>query len=532
MRRIFYLVNVMLMLTMIGCTNGGQEKGAAGSRAPKPKDTIHTRQAAMAIYGYQPVQALQIIDKAVAVGNLSEWQADMCRARIYSATLMRTQLDSLLGQSAGARLDTALAIGERLLSHDSIKTHLKLRQDVLEVLANTERIKANMTGWLQRSQEYIEVCRQIGATAEIDALRTEAEIGAAYHAMGRHEEGMAKLDSVITQLEISFHREVGGGTFNGLDALIIAQKRKIAILGAHNQYAETLPLGRRILELLDDYEAHPDQYHDGSHREPKNDEKRADYIRFYRSQAQNYITAAYTALSEHNNMLETFRQIENSVHDGTAREHIARYNALQQQMEAEHQRSLANRSELIAVGIGILALLLLVFAVVVIFKNRTISRKNHLLAQQIAEHVTYKKKYWTEIREQAPVADPDEDSLNDEQLFQHIHDAILRERLFLDPSFGRQTIIERFQLSKERVGAIFSKGSEHSKMSGYIQQLRLEYAAKLLIEQPERSIVQIASDCGFSSHTYFSICFRQHFGMSPSDYRRDVSIRKSPPDDF
>ena len=83
-----------------------------------------------------------------------------------------------------------------------------------------------------------------------------------------------------------------------------------------------------------------------------------------------------------------------------------------------------------------------------------------------------------------------------------------------------QTIIERFQLSKERVGAIFSKGSEHTKLSNYIQQLRLEYAAKLLIEQPDKSIVQIASECGFSSSTYFSDRFRKSFGMSPSDFRK------------
>lgn len=38
----------------------------------------------------------------------------------------------------------------------------------------------------------------------------------------------------------------------------------------------------------DDYEAHPDSYRDGTHREPRNDQKRDDYIRFYRSQAQNF----------------------------------------------------------------------------------------------------------------------------------------------------------------------------------------------------------------------------------------------------
>ena len=147
-------------------------------------------------------------------------------------------------------------------------------------------------------------------------------------------------------------------------------------------------------------------------------------------------------------MLTAFEKIEQGVRSVTAHEHIARYNALQQQMEAERQRSLANRSELIAIGIGILALFLLVFAVVVIVKNRIISRKNRLLAQQIAEHVTYKKKYWTEIRAQAPVATPDEDSLTDEQLFQHIHDVIVRERRFrqhfgLSPSDFRSDVLEQ-----------------------------------------------------------------------------------------
>ena len=36
------------------------------------------------------------------------------------------------------------------------------------------------------------------------------------------------------------------------------------------------------------------------------------------------------------------------------------------------------------------------------------------------------------------------------------------------------------------------------------------------------SIVSIASKCGFSSKTYFSTCFRQHYGMSPSVFRAEV----------
>ena len=48
---------------------------------------------------------------------------------------------------------------------------------------------------------------------------------------------------------------------------------------------------RRVIALLDDYEAYPDRYHDGSYREPPA-EKREDYIRFYRTQAENFVAAA------------------------------------------------------------------------------------------------------------------------------------------------------------------------------------------------------------------------------------------------
>lgn len=206
----------------------------------------------------------------------------------------------------------------------------------------------------------------------------------------------------------------------------------------------------------------------------------------------------------------------------TAQELAAVYHTKEQeqtimQQEAENTRQRYILFSVIAVLFAIAAL-----AAIVIVKNRIISRKNRLLAQQIAETLNYKKMYWEEKRTQKPAVAPDANIETNEQLFQHINEVIIREKLFLDPKFGRQTIMDRFQLSKERVGAIFSKGSEHAKLNSYIQQLRLDYAANLLIEQPDRSVIEIATECGFSSNTYFSDCFRRHFGMSPTYFRKET----------
>ena len=123
---------VVLFLT--GCTERVET-----NQTHQPQDTIYTEQKEMAVYDYQPEQALQIIDSAVIVGNMSEVRADFLRARIYSWSVMGQVLDSLLHGKEGIRFDTARVIGERLLTHDSLKTNLGLRQNVLEVLVYVAR---------------------------------------------------------------------------------------------------------------------------------------------------------------------------------------------------------------------------------------------------------------------------------------------------------------------------------------------------------------------------------------------------------
>jgi AraC family transcriptional regulator len=52
----------------------------------------------------------------------------------------------------------------------------------------------------------------------------------------------------------------------------------------------------------------------------------------------------------------------------------------------------------------------------------------------------------------------------------------------------------------------------------YLLQQRVE-RAKQLLKQTERSIMDIALDCGFSSHSHLSKQFRQLTGITPKAYR-------------
>ena len=238
------------------------------------------------------------------------------------------------------------------------------------------------------------------------------------------------------------------------------------------------------------------------------------------------------AVTLYEQVLEIQDTLKSRKAKNTAQELAAIYHDKEQEQtimrqQAENTRQRYLLFSVFAVLIGVTAM-----AVVIIRKNRIISRKNQSLAAQISEAVNYKEMYWDEkwaqiqarAQSQSPTADSNNlKALTDEQLFLHINEVITHERLFLDPCFDRQTIMDRFQLSKERVGAIFSQGSEYVRLNKYILQLRLEYAARLLVNEPERTIAQIAADSGFSSNSYFSDRFRQHYGMSPSDFRTEAA---------
>ena len=523
----------MAAMLMVGCTEKG--KDTAGSREPQASDTLYTWRAAMKVYGYQPERALQIIDSAVIVGNMSEVWADANRARVYSMTQMNEQVDSLLGGSKGAGLEKGKTICERLLKHDSLKTNLKLKQEVLDILVYTARQQQDTVNWLQRSRELVDVYHQMGPEKETDALRTEAEIGAALYFAGQQQQGLAKLDSVINLLN-----EKPSFKFNELDALILASKRKIFVLIAQEKYAKTLPLARRIIERLDDYEQHPDNYDDGSRRVFKDSTSRAGYINYYRNQAQGYITAAYAQLGELDNMSLAYKQIENSFTEATAREHIARYNALQQKFEAERQKTITDRANMAVAAFGIFALIVIAFAIVLFRKNRIIKRKNRVLAREIAESIqlSEKLKVQSERQREKPQAGASagmgdgmsgmgSSSLSDmtnEELFQYIREVVMRDELFLDPTLNRQKLTERFSLPKERIGAAFAQGSPFKSVTEFINDCRLPYAAKLMTERPDLSIAEVAEASGFSRTATFIDNFKKRFALTPNLYRTQNQV--------
>ncbi|WP_288275405.1 helix-turn-helix domain-containing protein [uncultured Prevotella sp.] len=196
----------------------------------------------------------------------------------------------------------------------------------------------------------------------------------------------------------------------------------------------------------------------------------------------------------------------------------------------------------ISIAIAILALLILAFAVYVFHQWRFTKRKHRVLVDQINEVLEYKKKYRelkqkTQAQQTHPQPLPvmegsgslsisDMTELTDEQLFLCLRDLIENEQLFLKPDFGRQTLIEHTGLSKERIGAAFAQGSDSVSLPAYVRELRLDYAVRLMNDQPDIAVELVSQASGFANADTFTRNFRAKYGMTPTTYKQTLNSDK------
>lgn len=66
------------------------------------------------------------------------------------------------------------------------------------------------------------------------------------------------------------------------------------------------------------------------------------------------------------------------------------------------------------------------------------------------------------------------------------------------------------------------KGLTGMSFTAYLVNYRLELSAKQLLETDQK-IIDIAANCGFNNHSYFTRSFQKRYGLTPAKYRRTFS---------
>ena len=109
----------------------------------------------------------------------------------------------------------------------------------------------------------------------------------------------------------------------------------------------------------------------------------------------------------------------------------------------------------------------------------------------------------------------------DRILFERVHHEILKDKLYLNPKFNKKDLMSEFHIPANKFALLFKEFAGCS-FTQYIQERRLDYAVRLMREQPQWTLDAIAKEAQMSNGAFYSYFFKK-YGMKPSDYRENGS---------
>lgn len=495
MKQLRYILSLAAVILITSCTAKHTLKPEA-----KPVDTVYTDKAALEVFDYNPERALMIIDSAEIVGNLTHNRALFLRAKIITMTL------------EGQPLDSAQNICLQLMQSNYVKDEDNL-ESVLDLLINITRRRQDFEQWLKWSTQKMELCHNRGD--EVEALRTEAEIGVILAYLDRLEDGLQTLDEVIEKLD-------GTRKFNHMDACIIALRRKVDVLQHYGMFDEIIPVAQKIIEKTYDYEQHPDDFHDGSFREPK-PSRLSDYCEFYRVKAYAYLARSYTEtenITEARYFLNLFEQSRyGQTFDGRMMisktwfklgdydKMLAIYSEVEKYLDDD---TINETYSMILYDRGVAAEADGQYNLAYNYMKRHAE-----LNQMVNEQLQKSKAQEYAARYHAKEQQLEIDRFTMQNRMQNIIILIVFIALLFTVILYNHTVVQKRELAKKNIA--LSKFIDESSEKN--NNIRLSKACKLLREKPDMTIAEVAKTVGVSPRNLNKL-FREQYGISPTEYKK------------
>ena len=97
-----------------------------------------------------------------------------------------------------------------------------------------------------------------------------------------------------------------------------------------------------------------------------------------------------------------------------------------------------------------------------------------------------------------------------------------KEKPFTDPDFDYYALIKFMGVSQDEFCRLVPRYTDPERTMDYINSLRAEYAAKLLMEHSCFSMEDIVFMSGFKDAAAFNKAFKFSFGITPTDYLNTI----------
>ncbi|MDF9831535.1 helix-turn-helix transcriptional regulator [Parabacteroides sp. PF5-6] len=226
---------------------------------------------------------------------------------------------------------------------------------------------------------------------------------------------------------------------------------------------------------------------------------------------------------------EAFRlQMENDMarHNRQVNELRTLYEVDRMEVQAREDALRIRFSRNLSLALAVITTLLMTILLLVGWQSRRMRIKNRVLVRQIHEQERLVAELDTqdaEIRRLSPYpSDPaPAEAVSGEtvdELYSRIRCFMQDNQPYIDPLFNWKTLINLLETNERQLRAALKKHLGLT-VSEYINRQRLNYA-KYLLTHSESTIETIAFDSGFGCRNTFYRLFREHYGLTPDEYRK------------
>ena len=121
---------------------------------------------------------------------------------------------------------------------------------------------------------------------------------------------------------------------------------------------------------------------------------------------------------------------------------------------------------------------------------------------------------------QAQHSEPEGDNSsldNAKRLMQSIDHVMIEKQLFLNSNLKLTDVAVEMDMTPRNLAECI-KASEGISFAQYVNKYRVDYAKRLLLEQPDKKLIHVAIESGFTNETSFFRTFKSYTGMTPREW--------------
>ena len=162
--------------------------------------------------------------------------------------------------------------------------------------------------------------------------------------------------------------------------------------------------------------------------------------------------------------------------------------------------------------------------------NKKLKARNQAASTLVNELLLYKKQLMDYLaadeannaKNNSKPLEANDDKQQQCDEFLRMEKMIIDRGLFLQPKLERSDVAKEMGISTSHFNEMFARFSDQS-FTNFINNLRMEHAAKLLKDKSNYTIEAIANECGVPIRQTFYRLFSKKFGMTPAEYRRSMA---------